>query len=140
MKSYLCANRHHFHSERPVCPTPECTAEVRPTSVHPLHGAAPAFDKLPKLSGADPLPAPETKPEAASADKGGASGTTRHSVRWWTYVDGARVRWAKGCDNDHTDATCACGWDSATGRSPEITGEPLNAVKRLVKAHKEGIL
>lgn len=48
VNSYLCANRHHFRSETPECPSPGCTAEVRHTAVNPLHGRAPAFEKLKK--------------------------------------------------------------------------------------------
>jgi hypothetical protein len=52
MKSFfLCANRHHFAASRPTCPYPGCTAEVRPTSMDPLQGDIPAFEKLRRLDG-----------------------------------------------------------------------------------------
>lgn len=133
MKSYLCANRHHFHSTTPTCPTGGCTAEVRPTAVHPLHGRAPAFEKLPQLPedqrpAATPAPAPTPSPAAQDGVK--------HSIRWWAVVgDGERVRRTSGMkDTGNWDATCSCGWDSRTG------GVIMNEVDRMAQAHKAGIL
>jgi hypothetical protein len=60
MKSYLCANRHHFRNGSPECPVPDCTAEVRPTTVSPLDGPAPDFEKL----------------------------KVEHEIQWWEYEDG----------------------------------------------------
>lgn len=116
MDNYLCANRHHFRADSPRCPVSGCTAEVRHTAVNPLEGPAPAFEKLPRGD----WPAATAPPP------------TKHSIRWWAYVDGERVRRTSSmADRDYTwDATCACGWDSGTG------GEPMADVDRLAQAHK----
>lgn len=129
MKSYLCARGHHFHSSSPTCPTGDCTAEVRSTAVHPLHGKAPAFEKLPRLpGGATPAPAPGAPPAAPET-------ATKHSIRWWAVIDGERVRRTSTMkDSGNWDATCSCGWDSRTG------GAIMNEVDRMAQAHKAGVL
>lgn len=114
LKNYLCANRHHFRSDGPACPSPGCTAEVRPTAVNPYEGPAPAFEKLPR--GDWPEPAP----------------VVAHRIRWWAWVDGERVpRTSTMKDGSFGwDATCACGWDSRTG------GATMASVDKMVQAHK----
>lgn len=124
MNNYLCANRHHFRSPNPTCPTPGCTAEVRPTAVSPLEGRAPAFEKLPRLTVVIDELAPAPTEEQIEQ-------ILKHRFKWWTYVNGERVRWFKGCDEEHIDATCSCGWDSATG------GESIKAVEKLTREHKK---
>lgn len=119
MKSYLCANRHHFTSRTPRCPSPGCTAEVRPTAMDPsTDGGKPSFEKLPRLAGQPPVPEP-----VASA---------KHSTRWWAYVEGQRSRRTSAmADSAYLwDATCSCGWDSDTG------GDTMGNVDKLVLEHK----
>jgi hypothetical protein len=120
VKFYLCANRHHFAARTPRCPSPGCTAEVRSTAADPLSGDVPAFERLPRLEGAEePAPAPP------AAD-------VKHSTRWWAYEDGNRVRRRSDMrDGDYRwDATCACGWDSGTG------GAAMGDVDKMVQEHK----
>lgn len=129
MNNYLCANRHHFRSTSPLCPTPGCTAEVRPTKAHPLHDAAPDFKRLKPLTHGEEKVAPVVPPTAR--ERSSHSGVaTKHSCKWWVYESGNRVRWYQGCDDSASDATCSCGWDSNTG------GQPLRDIERLVKDHK----
>ena len=120
---YLCANRHHFAARSPVCPYPGCTAEVRPTTMDPLQGDIPAFEKLRRLPDApleSPLPASSPAPAAT------------HSIRWWAYIDGVRSRRTSSMkDGEYRwDATCSCGWDSDTG------GDTMGNVDKLVQEHK----
>lgn len=126
MPSYLCANRHHFTAPRPGCPYPGCNAEIRPTAVHPsTDGGVPNFKSLPKLPDQ-----PLSTPLPASAPTPG----TRHAIRWWAYAaDGERVRRTSDMKDKHYkwDATCSCGWDSATG------GDTMTNVDKLAQEHKQ---
>lgn len=113
MKSYLCANRHHFTSRNPRCPSPGCDAEVRPTAMAPTtDGSPPSFQHLPKLAD---RPAP----------------VVAHRIRWWAYIDSGRSRRTSPMkDNEFLwDATCSCGWDSATKST-------MGAIEKLVEEHK----
>lgn len=138
MNNYLCARGHHFRSLHPTCIAGGCTAEVRQTSVNPAHGRAPAFESLRRLPGATtPAPTPaaqETPSETASAATEPGSGSVKHTIRWHAYVDGTRTLGLRAKESAAWDATCACGWDSATG------GKPRGKVDKMVQAHKAGVL
>jgi hypothetical protein len=55
-----------------------------------------------------------------------------HRVRWWVYVDGQRFpHTAQMRGRWDYDATCSCGWDSATG------GGLRRHVAEKVAAHKQ---
>lgn len=121
MNNYMCANRHLFRAPEPVCPRPDCTAEVRPTSVSPMSDAPmPNFNRL------DPLP--ESEVLHGGAQRGGKT----HTIRWHAYVDGQRTRRTSAMkDGDYAwDATCSCGWDSGTG------GATYKSVNDAVQVHK----
>lgn len=123
MNNYLCANKHHFRSKTPRCPSPGCNAEVRPTAISPsTDGSVPNFKHLPRLPG-QPAGRPSPIPDG-----------TKHSIRWWAYIDSGRSRRTSSMrDNEYRwDATCACGWDSATG------GDTMANVDKLVAEHKRG--
>lgn len=126
MPSYLCASGHHFSAPAPRCPYPACTAEIRPTAMHPsTDGDVPTFKHLPKLPDA-----PLSVPESSSSPSPG----TKHAIRWWAYAaDGSRVRRTSDMKDKFFkwDATCApCGWDSDTG------GDTMTNVDKLVQEHK----
>lgn len=83
------------------------------------------------------LPAPAAPTTASSGPRPGPAGAgVKHTIRFWAYVDGERQRRTSDMRSGaYTwDATCACGWDSATG------GSAMAAVDNLVAAHKEGLL
>lgn len=156
MQAYLCANNHHFRSATPRCPNPNCTAEIRPTKVDPMHGRAPDFKNLQPLPGGargdlgDSVFMSEGGREAAQRSrekaraKGEANDTVvpesgrevKHSIRWWAYVDGGRVPRQSTMKSGQFgwDVTCSCGWESRTG------GATMASLDRTVAAHKEGIL
>jgi hypothetical protein len=123
MQSFLCAQGHHFRAPRPACPSPGCTAEIRPTAMDPsTDGGKPSFKHLPRLPDAplsSPLPASSPAP------------STRHAIRWWAVIDGERIRRTSTMkDSGNWDATCSCGWDSRTG------GALMGYVDKLVQEHK----
>lgn len=124
MKNYLCANDHHFRAKQPLCPYPACAAEVRPTTMSPnTDGGKPNFKHLPRLPGQPPeSPSPALEPASA----------TKHSIRWWAYIDRGRSRRTSSMkDNEFRwDATCSCGWDSGTG------GAAMGEVDKMAQEHK----
>lgn len=45
-----------------------------------------------------------------------ASGSPKHSIRWYAYADGQRIpRTSQMRGQWGYDAVCSCGWDSRTG-------------------------
>jgi hypothetical protein len=125
MRSYLCAQGHHFRSPLPRCPASNCTAEVRPTAMDPsTDGTKPSFKHLPRL--------PDT-PLSAPLPASSAAPGTRHAIRWWAIVDGERVRRTSAMkDSDHDwAATCGpCGWEA------DMIGA-MGEVDKLVQEHKK---